>query len=114
MSRGASYRHQRPALCHVTFSSSVNVVDYFLRDQNWLPGIGAPSISAECRAQGRPGRTGSWDISRAEPAPEQVMERPSDSRYSTPSSAVTPKEPPTETFMQARDRKLSQRAEKIF
>ncbi|GAA6072302.1 uncharacterized, partial [Tachysurus ichikawai] len=56
---------------------------------NWLLGIGAPSISAECRAQGRPGRTGSWDISRAEPAAKQVMEQPSDSRYSTPSSAVT-------------------------
>lgn len=31
-------------VCHVRFSSSVNVVDYFLRDQNWLPRIRLPSI----------------------------------------------------------------------
>lgn len=31
-------------VCHVTFSSSVNVVDYFLRDRNWLPRIRPPSI----------------------------------------------------------------------
>lgn len=35
---------QRVPVCHVTFSSSVNVLDYFLRDQNWLPRIGPPSI----------------------------------------------------------------------
>lgn len=34
----------RARVCHVTFSSSVNVVDYFLRDQNWLPKIRPPSI----------------------------------------------------------------------
>lgn len=39
--------HCSLGLCHVTFCSSVNVVDYFLRDQNWLPGIIPPSISAE-------------------------------------------------------------------
>lgn len=36
--------HSQACVCHVTFSSSVNVVDYFLRDQNWLPRIRAPSI----------------------------------------------------------------------
>lgn len=30
--------------CRIRFSSSVNVADYFLRDQNWLPTIGPPSI----------------------------------------------------------------------
>lgn len=46
--------HCPACLCHVTFSSSVNVVDYFLRDQNWLPGIRTPSIfSRTSRTQGR-------------------------------------------------------------
>lgn len=46
--------HCPACLCHVTFSSSVNVVDYFLRDQNWLPGIRTPSIfGCTSRAQGR-------------------------------------------------------------
>lgn len=41
-------------VCHVTFSSSVNVVDYFLRDQNWLPRIRPPSIfNHTSRTQGR-------------------------------------------------------------
>lgn len=31
-------------VCHVRFSSSVNAEDYFLRDQNWLPGNRPPSI----------------------------------------------------------------------
>lgn len=43
-------------VCHVTFSSSVNVVDYFLRDQNWLPRIRPPSIFRyTSRTQGRLG-----------------------------------------------------------
>lgn len=49
-------KHCSLGLCHVTFCSSVNVVDYFLRDQNWLPGIGPPSISAESGAGARPAR----------------------------------------------------------
>lgn len=44
----------RACVCHVTFSSSVNVVDYFLRDQNWLPRIRPPSIfSGTSRTQRR-------------------------------------------------------------
>ncbi len=52
-------KHCSPGLCHVTFCSSVNVVDYFLRDQNWLPRIRPPSISAESGTQAgaRPART---------------------------------------------------------
>lgn len=48
-------RVQSPAcVCHVTFSSSVNVVDYFLRDQNWLTRIRTSSIfSGTSRAQER-------------------------------------------------------------
>lgn len=46
--------HSQACVCHVTFSSSVNVVDYFLRDQNWLPRIRAPSIfSRTSRTRGR-------------------------------------------------------------
>lgn len=46
--------HSQACVCHVTFSSSVNVVDYFLRDQNWLPRIRAPSIfSRMSRTRGR-------------------------------------------------------------
>lgn len=49
--REEEVKHCTLGLCHVTFCSSVNVVDYSLRDQNWLPGIGPPSISAESGAQ---------------------------------------------------------------
>ena len=67
-------------VCHVTFSSSVNVVDYFLRDQNWLPEIRPPSIFVPCEwdageccvEQGLTGRG-------AAPLPEQVTKQSGDS-----------------------------------
>lgn len=54
-------------VCHVTFGSSVNVVDYFLRDQNWLPRIGPPSIfKCTNRTQGEAMRSkDSWEGERA-------------------------------------------------
>lgn len=44
------------SMCHVTFASSVNRVDYFLRDQNWLPEIRPSSIfSPTSRTRGGQG-----------------------------------------------------------
>lgn len=52
--RPCVYVCARLCVGHVRFSSSVNVEDYFLRDQNWLPRIRPPSIfSHTSRTQGR-------------------------------------------------------------
>lgn len=70
----------RACVCHVTFSSSVNVVDYFLRDQNWLPRTRPPSIfSCACRTQR--GLCGAEAHGKGEPAPlpEQVTKQWSNS-----------------------------------
>lgn len=63
-------------VCHVTFSSSVNVVDYFLRDQNWLPRIRPPSIfGRQSRMQGKAMWSGGLMGKKAAPLPEQVTKQ---------------------------------------
>lgn len=82
-------------VCRVKFRSSVNVVDYFLRDQNWLPRIRPPSIflQAPCRTQGKAvWSRGSWV---KESGGRRALRFPSRwqssqaTRYSISASAVT-------------------------